>query len=158
MAQQPSPRGTFLVIAEVVRRRVENDASIKELPTASAIMSEFGVSRGLALRVLRELRKQGVARPVSGSRWQVARADQPTDSRSLHEKFLAVFAEDCLSVGDKFPSASALSSRFGVSRPTASKALAKLESAGWISPGRQGAVRKVVALPKKANDQRPRPS
>ncbi|WP_225887464.1 MULTISPECIES: GntR family transcriptional regulator [Streptomyces] len=49
--------------------------------------------------------------------------------------------------GEAFPSASALADRFGVSRPTVTKALEKLETAGVLAGGGQGRVRTVRAVP-----------
>ncbi|WP_237521894.1 MULTISPECIES: GntR family transcriptional regulator [unclassified Streptomyces] len=60
-----------------------------------------------------------------------------------------VITDDELAIGARFPSTTELSSRFGVSRPTVSKALAKLESAGLLSEARQGKQRTVRALPKR---------
>ncbi|WP_245231356.1 MULTISPECIES: GntR family transcriptional regulator [Streptomyces] len=74
------------------------------------------------------------------------RPGQAVDRRPLSQRLADVFADDDLSVGP-FPSTTELSSRFGVSRPTVSKALDKLESAGLLSEARQGKQRTVRALP-----------
>src|SRR5437764_12950582 len=112
-----------------------------DLPSAAELMREHGVSRGVALRVFAVLQKEGVAEHVPGGRWRVIRDGQ--DRRPLAERLVDVFANDELEVGAAFPSASALSARFGVARPTVTKALEKLEAAGWLSEGGQGKVRKV---------------
>ncbi|MEV0010885.1 GntR family transcriptional regulator [Streptomyces sp. NPDC047973] len=67
----------------------------------------------------------------------------------MAERLAGVITEDALSVGATFPSATELSRRFGVSRPTVTKALDKLESAGLLSEARQGKRRTVRALPKR---------
>ncbi|MFM9454788.1 GntR family transcriptional regulator [Streptomyces europaeiscabiei] len=112
-------------------------------------MRDHGVSRGVALRVFRALQADGLAEPVPGGRWRVVRAGQLGDRRPLADRIADVIAEDGLTVGAAFPSASALSVRFGVARPTVSKALDKLEAAGWLSEGGQGKVRTVQAVPSR---------
>ncbi|WP_097976615.1 GntR family transcriptional regulator [Streptomyces sp. gb14] len=155
MSQQASPRGTFLKIAEVVRARIEADPKMTELPTAADLMGEFGVSRGVALRVFDVLHEQGVAERVAGSRLQVARRGQAVDRRPLAERLTDVITNDHLSVGAAFPSATKLCARFGVSRPTVAKALDKLEAAGLLSEGQQGKPRIVLSLPKPEESANP---
>lgn len=149
MSQQASPRGTFLQIAGAVKADIEKDSSMTELPSLADIMREHGVSRGVALRAFRVLREEGVAEPVPGGRWRVVRDGQGEDRRPLVERIAALVEDERLDVGAEFPSASALSARFGVSRPTASKALDRLEAAGLLSEGGQGKVRTVRALPSR---------
>ncbi|MFE3163836.1 GntR family transcriptional regulator [Streptomyces sp. NPDC059224] len=120
-----------------------------DLPTAAEVMRDNGVSRGVALRAFAALREDGAAEPVPGGRWRVVRAGQRTDRRPLTERLADVFTDDRLEVGAAFPSASALSERFGVSRPTVTKALVELEAAGWLSEGGQGKLRTVRALPNR---------
>ncbi|WP_309243669.1 GntR family transcriptional regulator [Streptomyces sp. CAI-85] len=119
------------------------------LPAITDLMDEHGVSRGVVLRAFSVLRKDGAAEPVPGGRWRVVREGQRTDRRPLAERLTDVFADDGLEVGAAFPSASALCERFGVSRPTVTKALGKLEAAGWLSEGGQGKLRTVRALPNR---------
>ncbi|WP_319354751.1 GntR family transcriptional regulator [Streptomyces sp. ME01-18a] len=77
------------------------------------------------------------------------RPGQVVDRRSLVERLASVITDDGLAVGARFPSTAELSARFGVSRPTVSKALDKLEAAGLLSEARQGKQRTVRALPKR---------
>ncbi|MFF4856589.1 GntR family transcriptional regulator [Streptomyces rubiginosohelvolus] len=112
-------------------------------------MREHGVSRGVVLRVLAVLREQGLAEPVPGGRWRVVRPGEQVDRRPLDERLADVIADDELAVGARFPSTTELSARFGVSRPTVSRALDKLEAAGLLSEARQGKQRTVRALPKR---------
>ncbi|MFC9031221.1 GntR family transcriptional regulator [Streptomyces arboris] len=155
MSQQASPRGTFLVIADAVKAQIEADASLTELPTAAEIMREYGVSRGLALRVFQVLEEQGVAERVPGGRFRVARQDACMDRRPLVERLTDVIADDRLVVGESFPSTSKLCERFGVSRPTVTKALDKMQTAGLLSEGKQGRQRTVLALPDCKESARP---
>ncbi|MDV9173141.1 GntR family transcriptional regulator [Streptomyces sp. W16] len=69
------------------------------------------------------------------------------DRRPLDQRIADIVTADGLAVGEAFPSASALAERFGVSRPTVTKALEKLETAGVLAGGGQGRVRTVRAVP-----------
>ncbi|MFJ3081672.1 GntR family transcriptional regulator [Streptomyces halstedii] len=147
MSQQASPRGTFLEIADAVKAQIEANESMTELPTAAEIVREYGVSRGLALRVFQVLEKQGVAERVPGGRFRVIRQGEYMDRRPLAERLAEVIVDDRLVVGEAFPSTSKLCERFGVSRPTVTKALDKMQTAGLLSEGKQGKQRTVLALP-----------
>jgi DNA-binding GntR family transcriptional regulator len=147
VAQQASPRGTFLEIAAAVKGQIEDHPETTELPSVLEIMRERGVSRGVVLRAFDVLRKEGVAEPVPGGRWRVVRAGEPVDRRPLAERIADVITDEGLDVGAAFPSASTLADRFGVSRPTVTKALDKLEAAGVLASGGQGKVRTVRAVP-----------
>lgn len=155
MSQQASPRGTFLKIAEVVKAQIDADPTMTELPSAVDLIRDHGVSRGVALRVFGALQKDGVAEPVPGGRWRVVREGERDDRRPLAERIAEVITDDGLEVGAEFPSASALTERFGVSRPTVSKALDKLEAAGWLSEGGQGRLRTVRAVPSREGRSQP---
>ncbi|MET9807172.1 GntR family transcriptional regulator [Streptomyces halstedii] len=120
-----------------------------ELPSASDLMRDYDVSRGVALRVFGVLREEGVAEPVPGGKWRVIRPGQCIDRRPLAQRMEDIIADDNLAIGAPFPSTTELSIRFGVSRPTVTKALDKLESAGLLSEARQGKQRTVQALPKR---------
>ncbi|MEV7145930.1 GntR family transcriptional regulator [Streptomyces sp. NPDC093084] len=147
MSQQANPRGTFLKIAELMKSQVEEDPDMTELPSLAKVMRDHKVSRGVALRAFGLLRQEGVAEPVPGERWRVVRAGAHMDRRPLDQRIADVITADGLKVGDAFPSASVLADRFGVSRPTVTKALEKLETAGLLGGGGQGKVRTVRAVP-----------
>ncbi|MFG3230303.1 GntR family transcriptional regulator [Streptomyces antibioticus] len=147
MSQQSSPRGTFLKIADAVKTQIEADPDMSELPSAADLMRDYKISRGVALRAFGVLQKDGVAEPAPGGRWRVVRAGTQSDRRPLEARIADVIADERLDVGAAFPSASALAERFGVSRPTVTKALEKLEAAGVLAGGGQGKVRTVRAVP-----------
>ncbi|MFJ5259296.1 GntR family transcriptional regulator [Streptomyces sp. NPDC088387] len=147
MSQQASPRGTFMQVAEAVKTQIEADPGMSELPSAADLMRDYNVSRGVALRAFGVLQKDGVAEPVPGGRWRVVRPGAPNDRRPLEQRIADVIADEDLEVGAAFPSASVLAERFGVSRPTMTKALDKLEAAGVLASGGQGKVRTVRAVP-----------
>ncbi|TQJ89323.1 GntR family transcriptional regulator [Streptomyces sp. SLBN-31] len=147
MSQQSSPRGTFLKVADAVKARIATDPDMTELPSLAEVMRDHEVSRGVALRAFGVLRQEGVAEPVPGERWRVVRAGARVDRRPLHERIADIITAEALEVGEAFPSASTLADRFGVSRPTVTKALEKLEAAGVLAGGGQGRARTVRAVP-----------
>ncbi|MFD7375824.1 GntR family transcriptional regulator [Streptomyces mirabilis] len=147
MSQQANPRGTFLKIADSLKRQIEDDPNVAELPSLAEVMRDHKVSRGVALRAFGVLRQEGVAEPAPGGRWRVVRAGARVDQRPLEQRITDIITAEELKVGEAFPSASALAERFGVSRPTVTKALDKLESAGVLASGGQGKVRTVRAAP-----------
>ncbi|MEV6110965.1 GntR family transcriptional regulator [Streptomyces sp. NPDC052109] len=149
MSQAASPRGTFQQIADALKLEIDNDRGMVELPAVMELMERYGVSRGVVLRAFQVLRRSGDAEPVPGGRWRVVRSGDAVDRRPLEERIAAVITDDCLAVGAPFPSASALATRFGVSRPTVTKALDKLEAAGVLASGGQGKVRTVRAVPNR---------
>ncbi|MFD8222643.1 GntR family transcriptional regulator [Streptomyces massasporeus] len=147
MSQQANPRGTFLKIADSVKRQIEDDPAMTELPSLAEVMRGHKVSRGVALRAFGVLRQEGVAEPVPGGRWRVVRAGARADRRPLDQRIADIITAEGLEAGEAFPSASVLAQRFGVSRPTMTKALEKLEAAGVLAGGGQGRVRTVRAVP-----------
>jgi DNA-binding GntR family transcriptional regulator len=147
VSQQANPRGTFRKIADVVKKQIEDDPGMTELPSLAEVMRDHNVSRGVALRAFGVLREDGTAEPVPGGRWRVVRAGGRVDRRPLDQRVAEVIVTDGLEAGEAFPSASVLAERFGVSRPTVTKALEKLEAAGVLAGGGQGKVRTVRAVP-----------
>ncbi|MGW5971012.1 GntR family transcriptional regulator [Streptomyces sp. NPDC055186] len=119
------------------------------LPSAAELMHDHGISRGTALRAFKALQDEGIAEPVRGGRWRVLRAGEAVDRRPLYERITDLVTTERLQVGAEFPSASELAARFGVSRPTVTKALDKLEAAGVLASGGQGKVRTVRAVPNR---------
>ncbi|MFF1768433.1 GntR family transcriptional regulator [Streptomyces sp. NPDC058249] len=153
MSQRANPRGTFLKIADSLKRQIEEDSDMLELPSLAEVMRGHKVSRGVALRAFGVLRQEGVAEPAPGERWRVVRADARVDRCPLDQQIADIIAAEGLEVGEAFPSASALAARFGVSRPTVTKALERLEAAGVLAGGGQGKVRTVRAVPTR--EERP---
>ncbi|MEU2551889.1 GntR family transcriptional regulator [Streptomyces sp. NPDC013313] len=149
MSEQSSPRGTFLKVANAVKTRIEADPDMAELPSAAELMRDFKISRGVVLRAFGVLQRDGIAEPVAGGRWRVRRASEQTDRRPLEDRIADIVTDEKLEIGAAFPSAGNLADRFGVSRPTVTKALVKLEAAGVLSSGGQGKVRTVRAVPSR---------
>ncbi|MGW4933489.1 GntR family transcriptional regulator [Streptomyces sp. NPDC004166] len=147
MSEHASPRGTFLKVADAVKAQIADNPELTELPSAADLMRDYDVSRGVVLRAFSVLQRDGVAEPVPGGRWRVIRDGQRGDRRPLDERIRDIIANEGLEAGAAFPSASALAARFGVSRPTVTKALDQLEAAGVLASGGQGRVRTVRAVP-----------
>jgi DNA-binding GntR family transcriptional regulator len=126
-----------------LKARIAAAPDMTELPSLAEVMHEHNVSRGVALRAFGVLRQEGVAEPAPGERWRVVRAGARVDRRPLDQRIADIITAEGIGVGEAFPSASALAERFGVSRPTVTKALEKLEAAGMLAGGRtrQGADR-----------------
>ena len=141
MPQEANPRGTFEEIAELLKGQIEANPKMEELPSAAEVMRDHDVSRGVVLRAFTVLKGEGAAEPVPGGRWRVIRDGQRSARRPLVERLLEVITDDKVKLGATFPSASALCARFEASRPTVTKALEKLEAAGWLSEGGQGRLR-----------------
>lgn len=146
---EASPRGTFQQMADALKTQIDDDPEMAALPPVSELMERYAVSRGVVLRAFQVLRRSGDAEPVPGGRWRVLRQGDTVDRQPLEERIAAVIADDRLKIGAPFPSASALATRFGVSRPTVTKALDKLEAAGVLESGGQGKVRTVRAVPNR---------
>jgi DNA-binding GntR family transcriptional regulator len=149
VSQAASPRGTFQQIADALKTQIDDDQEMAALPPVSELMERYAVSRGVVLRAFQVLRTSGDAEPVPGGRWRVLRPGEAVDRRPLEERIAAVITDERLEAGAPFPSASALATRFGVSRPTVTKALDKLESAGVLASGGQGKVRTVRTVPNR---------
>ncbi|MFI8072966.1 GntR family transcriptional regulator [Streptomyces sp. NPDC086033] len=147
MSQQASARGTFLKVADAVKAKIEADPEMMELPSAADLMRDYKISRGVVLRAFSVLRKDGIAEPVPGGRWRVIRVSAQVDRRPLEDRIKDIIADEGLEAGAAFPSASVLATRFGVSRPTVTKALDKLEAAGVLVSAGQGKVRTVRTVP-----------
>ncbi|MGA5520548.1 hypothetical protein ACPCK2_30560 [Streptomyces pseudogriseolus] len=68
MTQRADPRGTFLKIGDSVKRQIDDDPDMTELPSLAEVMRDHKVSRGVALRAFGMLRQEGVAVPAPGER------------------------------------------------------------------------------------------
>ncbi|UOB12029.1 GntR family transcriptional regulator [Streptomyces sp. HP-A2021] len=99
------------------------------------------------LRAFKALEREGIAEAVRGGRWRVVRKGVRLDRRPLDERIADIISTEGFEVGAAFLSASDLTDRFGVSRPTVTKALDKLEAAGVLASAGQGKVRTVRAVP-----------
>lgn len=149
MSSQTNPRGTFLQIAEVVRAQIVSNPHMTHLPPAADLMRDHDVSRGVVLRAFKALRGEGVAEPERGGRWRVVRQGEQIDRRPLDERIADLIPREGFKAGQTFLSASDLMGRFGVSRPTVTKALDKLEAAGVLASEGQGKVRTVRTVPNR---------
>jgi DNA-binding GntR family transcriptional regulator len=140
---QVSPRGTYLVIADALRRDIkEGKFTDTNLPSESSLMEKCGVSRNTVRRALKVLESEALIRSIPGSGWQVAR--EPV--KPLVARLISVIFEDSLDVGDTYPSESQLCDRLNVSRTAVRRALNQMEGQGLLRTT-HGKGRSVRALP-----------
>ncbi|MFJ5707945.1 GntR family transcriptional regulator [Streptomyces sp. NPDC093105] len=138
-----SPRGTYLLIADALRKEIE-EGRFKDVtfPSEAALMQAHGVSRNTIRRALKTLESEKLITSVPGAGWRVSRAPIPP----LVERLIAVIGEDSLAVGDRYPSEVRLCERFGMSRTAVRHALAQMEGTGLLTTA-HGKGRTVLALP-----------
>ncbi|MFD5105519.1 GntR family transcriptional regulator [Streptomyces cinereoruber] len=142
----PSPRGTYLLIADALRRQIEDgEVEGDTLPSEAALMRQHGVARNTVRKALKRLEADKLIVPVPGSGWRVSSRPIPP----LIERLTVIISNESMTVGDVFPSESALCERFGVSRTAVRGALARMEGAGLLTTTR-GKGRTVRALPPSA--------
>ncbi|WP_329057994.1 GntR family transcriptional regulator [Streptomyces sp. NBC_01453] len=139
---EASPRGTYLVISEALRKGIAEGEVVDALPSEADLMRSHGVSRNTIRRALKVLEAESVLESVPGIGWRVARGDR----RSLVERMTSVITEDAMAVGDTFPSEAKLCERFGFSRTAVRRALAQMEGSGLLDTV-HGKGRTVRTLP-----------
>ncbi|WP_319054235.1 GntR family transcriptional regulator [Streptomyces europaeiscabiei] len=138
-----SPRGTYLVISETLRRRIEEGEIANSLPSEADLMASHGVSRNTIRRALKVLEAEGILESAPGIGWRVA---QGGDRRTLIERMTDLIAEDSLAVGDAYPSEAKLCERFSSSRTAVRRVIAQMEGVGLLDTV-HGKGRTVRALP-----------
>ncbi|MEV5277638.1 winged helix-turn-helix domain-containing protein [Streptomyces sp. NPDC052811] len=143
---EASPRGTYLVISEVLRKGIAGGELTGPLPSEADLMRLHGVARNTIRRALKVLEAEGVLESAPGVGWRVAREG---DHRSLSERMADLIAEDSLAIGDAYPSEAKLCDRFGVSRTAVRRVLANMEGTGLLATV-HGKGRTVRALPPTA--------
>ncbi|MFG2652722.1 GntR family transcriptional regulator [Streptomyces sp. NPDC048436] len=143
---EASPRGTYLVISEALRKGVTDGEFIDGLPSEADLMQLHGVSRNTIRRALKSLEAEGVLESAPGIGWRVA---QGGDRRPLVERMTAVIADDGLEVGAPYPSEAKLCERFAASRTAVRRGLALMEGNGLLATV-HGKGRTVRALPTSA--------
>ncbi|MFJ2402879.1 GntR family transcriptional regulator [Streptomyces xanthochromogenes] len=140
---EASPRGTYLVISEALRRGIAEGEISGPLPSEADLMRSHGVARNTIRRALKVLEAEGVLESAPGVGWCVAREG---DRRSLAERMADLIIEDSLTIGDTYPSEANLCERFDVSRTAVRRVLANMEGTGLLATV-HGKGRTVRALP-----------
>ncbi|MGW0693561.1 winged helix-turn-helix domain-containing protein [Streptomyces sp. NPDC002738] len=143
---EASPRGTYLVISEALRKGIEEGEFVDGLPSEAELSDTHGVSRNTIRRALKALETEGALESVPGVGWRVPGGG---DRRPLVERMIAVIEDDSLAVGDAYPSEAKLCARFGVSRTAVRRGLAQMEGTGLLLTV-HGKGRTVRALPASA--------
>lgn len=140
---QGSPRGTYLEVSDSLREKIRDGKITEALPSQSALVSEYGVSRSTIERALAALKADGVIESVQGAGWFVTGTG---DRRPLVERVTDLLRGEGVKVGDRFPTEKELCERFGASRTAVRSAIAQMEGRGLIGKG-AGRGREVLALP-----------
>ncbi|WP_327355005.1 GntR family transcriptional regulator [Streptomyces sp. NBC_01304] len=140
---EASPRGTYLVISEALRKGIEEGEIVDDLPSEADLVRTHGVARNTIRRALKALETEGVLESAPGVGWRVSRGG---DRRPLVDRMIAVIEEDSLVIGDTYPSEAKLCERFGVSRTAVRRGLAQMEGTGLLATV-HGKGRTVRALP-----------
>ncbi|MFE2077298.1 GntR family transcriptional regulator [Streptomyces misionensis] len=140
---QASPRGTYLEVSESLRTKIGEGSITKALPSQSALMTEYGVSRSTIERALAVLKVEGLIESVQGAGWFVVGTG---DRRPLVERVTDLLRGGEVKVGDRFPTEKELCERFGASRTAVRSAIAQMEGQGLIGKG-AGRGREVLTLP-----------
>ncbi|WP_431771916.1 GntR family transcriptional regulator [Streptomyces cucumeris] len=138
-----SPRGTYLLIADALRREIKEGRIIATLPSEAQLMRDHGVSRTTVRRALGLLQDEGLIHSVPGAGRSVGGT---SDRRPLVERMTELITATPLAVGDPYPSEARLCEDFGASRTAVRRALAQMEGQGLLVTA-QGKGRTVRALP-----------
>ncbi|MEU8870299.1 GntR family transcriptional regulator [Streptomyces javensis] len=138
-----SPRGTYLVIADALRKEIGEGRISTTLPSEAQLMRDRGVSRTTVRRALALLQDEGLVHSVPGAGRVVSGA---SDQRPLIERMTELITATPLAIGDAYPSEARLCEDFGASRTAVRRALAQLEGQGLLATA-QGKGRTVRALP-----------
>ncbi|MDQ0910186.1 DNA-binding GntR family transcriptional regulator [Streptomyces canus] len=69
---QGSPRGTYLEVSESLREKISKGEITEALPSQSALVSDYSVSRSTIERALATLKVEGVIESVQGAGWFVS--------------------------------------------------------------------------------------
>ncbi|GAA1722580.1 GntR family transcriptional regulator [Streptomyces yatensis] len=138
-----SPRGTYLVIADALRKEIREGRITSTVPSEAQLMGEHGVSRTTVRRALALLQDEGLIHSVPGAGRAVNGA---ADQRPLIERMTELITATPLAVGDPYPSEARLCEDFGASRTAVRRALAQMEGQGLLVTA-QGKGRTVRALP-----------
>ncbi|MFE6691030.1 GntR family transcriptional regulator [Streptomyces sp. NPDC057743] len=138
-----SPRGTYLAIADKLRRMIKERRITERLPSEAQLMRDHGVSRTTIRRALTALQGEGLIYSEPGAGWGVAGTG---DRRPLADRLIGIITETPLAAGDPFPSEAKLCEQFGVSRTALRSALAQLEGQGLLETA-HGKGRTVRAAP-----------
>ncbi|MFB8760783.1 GntR family transcriptional regulator [Streptomyces nigra] len=130
-------------IAASLREKVERGEITEALPSQSALVTAYNVSRSTIERALAALKAEGLIESVQGAGWFVAGTG---DRRPLVERVTDLLRGEGVKVGDRFPTEKELCERFGASRTAVRSAIAQMEGQGLIGKG-AGRRREVLTLP-----------
>ncbi|MFB7578221.1 winged helix-turn-helix domain-containing protein [Streptomyces hydrogenans] len=144
-----SPRGTYLLVSEALRKAIVAGEISDRLPSEGELVGAYGVSRNTIRRALKLLEAEDLLVSVPGAGWRVSFGGE---RRTLVEQMASLIQEDSLTIGDAYPSEAKLCKRFNASRTAVRRALAQLEGAGVLDTvhGKGRTVRALPAVPRQA--------
>lgn len=143
-----SPRGTYLLIADALRKEIRGGRITEKLPSEAELMREHGVARTTVRRAFAVLQDEGLIHSAPGVGRVVSNG---SERRPLIDQITDLFTERRLTVGDPFPSEARLCEEFSVSRTAVRHALSQLEGRGLLV-ATHGKGRTVSALPNPLSD------
>jgi DNA-binding GntR family transcriptional regulator len=138
VGSRATPWGAYKTITDALRRRITEGEFPPgaRLPSEAELTSEYGVARNTLRRALADLEREGLLVTMPGrGRLASPPGETPPPApafRRIATDLRATIERGELQQGDKLPSESALTERYGVSRSTARQALTDLEGAGLI--------------------------
>lgn len=124
------PRGTHLIVADIIRKTIELRGYTDRLPTMRELTGIHGVSRSVVGRALNLLKDEGLVEPVQGVAWYVTGSG---DHRPADVRMREMITSGTYTPGQPFPSEKELTEQLGLSRVSIRGALARLEGEGLIS-------------------------
>jgi DNA-binding GntR family transcriptional regulator len=131
------PSTGYLLVAGRLRERVESGEYLPggDLPSASVLAGEFGVSAATVRRALREIDKLGLTGGRRG-RPRIVLGPGPLAAQSRSEQVVARLRHEMgagsLGEGMRVPPETELARGFGVSRATVREAMRRLEADGLV--------------------------
>ncbi|WP_405743213.1 GntR family transcriptional regulator [Streptomyces sp. NBC_01525] len=124
-----SPRGTYLVIADALRKEIAEGRFEEGFPSEAELMRTHGVARTTVRRALDVLESEGLIHSAPGVGRAVGKASA---RRPLVQRITDLIKERGFEVGDAVPSEATLCADLAVSRTALRSALSSLEGQGVL--------------------------
>jgi DNA-binding GntR family transcriptional regulator len=134
------PIPVYKQVADIVQRRIDNgDLCLGEaVPSEAEFEIDYGISRGTARRVTRELRARGLAHTIQGKGTFVGPMGVPILQRRtpIYQEIAGEIADRIqrgeIKVNRRIPSEKLLMWQFGVAKVTVRNSIAFLRAQGWV--------------------------
>lgn len=120
-------------VAAAIRAEIASGVVVDRLDSEAGLAERFGVSQGTVREALKRLSAEGVVVAVHGKGWFVNEADRAlTRTEEVVERIRTAIKSGVLAEGSSLPGEIPLAAEYGVGRITVRRALAELESEGWV--------------------------